>query len=74
LGVAACGGSVLDPGAGNYAGHGTGTLAIDGSAHAVPRQINATATTDFDTELSVRVALGNQSGHDGNRDGHRRER
>lgn len=60
LGVAACGGSALDPGAGNDAGRGTGTLAIDGSAHAVPRMINATETTDFDTELSVRVALGNQ--------------
>jgi hypothetical protein len=60
-GVAACGGSVLDPGAGNDAGRGTATLAIDGSAHAVPRLINAKTTNDFDTELSVHVALGNQT-------------
>lgn len=59
--VAACGGSNLDPGAGNDVGSGTGTLAIDGSVRASPHQINARAPTDFDTEFSVRVSLNNQT-------------
>ncbi|HEX7836291.1 MAG TPA: hypothetical protein VF469_02445 [Kofleriaceae bacterium] len=60
-GLAACGGGSLDPGAGNDAGSGTGTLTVDGSAHASPRQINARTPTDFDTEFSVRVSLNNQT-------------
>lgn len=60
-GVAACGGSDLDPGAGNAVGNGTGTLSVDGSARALPRQINARARTDFDTDFSVRVSLNNQT-------------
>lgn len=60
-GIAACGGSNLDPGAGNDVGSGTGTLTIDGGAHASPHQINARTRTDFDTEFSVRVSLNNQT-------------
>lgn len=59
--VAACGGGNLDPGAGNDAGSGTGTLAVGGSARASPRQINARTAANFDTEFSVRVALDNQT-------------
>jgi hypothetical protein len=60
-GAAACGGGNLDPGAGNDAGSGTGTLAIDGSAHASPQQVNARLRTDFDTALGVRVSRNNQT-------------
>ncbi|HEU4727405.1 MAG TPA: hypothetical protein VFT22_05945 [Kofleriaceae bacterium] len=58
--MAACGGSDLDPGAGNAAGAGTGTLVINGSAHASPRLINARMKTEFDTELTVRVSRDDQ--------------
>jgi hypothetical protein len=63
FGVAGCGGSDLDPGAGNDRGTGTGTLAIDGTVHASPRQdlVNAHMNTDFDTDLSIRVSLSNQT-------------
>lgn len=61
LGLAACGGGDLDPGAGNAAGAGTGTLVVTGSAHATPRLINARIPADFDTELTVRVSRDNQA-------------
>jgi hypothetical protein len=59
--IAACGGSNLDPGAGNDPGTGTSTLEIDGSAHATPRMVNARMNTDFDTDFTVRVSLNNQT-------------
>ena len=59
--VVACGGDDLDPGAGNASGSGTGTLAVDGTAHASPHRINAQLPADFDTEFSVRVSLDNQT-------------
>lgn len=59
LGLTACGGSDLDPGAGDSAGTGTATLVVDGSVSANPRLTNAQAPGDFDTELSVRVSLNN---------------
>jgi hypothetical protein len=59
--VSACGGSSLDPGAGNDPGTGTSTLAIDGSVRASPRVINAHLATDFDTDFSLRVSLNNQT-------------
>ncbi len=55
--LAACGGSDLDPGAGNDAGGGTGTLVVDGRATAEPNLANARVASDFDTELEVRVRL-----------------
>ncbi|TMQ19109.1 MAG: hypothetical protein E6J90_18715 [Deltaproteobacteria bacterium] len=59
--VAACGGGSLDPGAGNSGGTGSKTLSVDGSARASPRQINARAPADFDTDFSVRASLGTQA-------------
>jgi hypothetical protein len=61
LGLTACGGDRLAPGAGSDPGTGTGTLAIEGSVHASPRQNNARVSTDFDAELSVRLALADQA-------------
>lgn len=58
--LAACGGSDLDPGAGNSAGTGTSTLLVDGDIEARPRVGNARASGDFDTHLSVRVSLNGQ--------------
>lgn len=55
--LAACGGSDLDPGAGNDPGGGTGTLTVDGSARAEPRLSNARAVSDFTTDFEVRVRL-----------------
>lgn len=52
---AACGGSELDPGAGDDPGTGTTTLAIDGTVSAEPRLANARSPGDFDTSFSVRV-------------------
>ncbi|HET9989466.1 MAG TPA: hypothetical protein VFQ65_13135 [Kofleriaceae bacterium] len=56
---AACGGSPLDPGAGNSAGGGTSTLLVTGSATATPRLTNAQQASDFDTAFSVRIELAN---------------
>jgi hypothetical protein len=63
FGIAACGGSNLDPGAGNDPGTGTRTLAIDGSVHASPRGdlTNARTNTQFDTDVSVHVTLNGQT-------------
>lgn len=57
LGFAACGGSDLDPGAGDSAGAGTSTLTVSGTVTAVPRLTNATKSEDYDTALTVRVVL-----------------
>ncbi|MEP6864587.1 MAG: hypothetical protein ABJE66_28455 [Deltaproteobacteria bacterium] len=54
---AACGGSPLDPGAGDSAGTGTSTLLVTGSATATPRLSNAQQPSDFDTAFSVRIQL-----------------
>lgn len=59
--LAACGGSNLDPGAGDSPGKGTSTLSIDGSAHASSSTTNATKTSDFDTDFSVRIQLNGQT-------------
>jgi hypothetical protein len=56
---AACGGSPLDPGAGDSAGTGTSTLLVTGSATATPRLSNAQQASDFDTAFSVRIQLSN---------------
>lgn len=56
-GASACGGSDLDPGAGDDPGHGTSTLLVNGDINARPRLTNAREPGDFDTELSVRVML-----------------
>jgi hypothetical protein len=63
LGLAACGGSDLDPGAGNDPGTGTGTLAIEGSVRASPRGdlANARTSAEFETEFSIRVSLNTQT-------------
>jgi len=61
LGIAACGGSNVDPGAGNDPGTGTGTLVVTGSARATSRTVNAKLDTDFDTTFSVRVSLNSQT-------------
>ena len=57
LAAGACGGSDLDPGAGNDPGEGTSTLLVDGNITAQPRLVNARDRGDFDTEISVRVSL-----------------
>lgn len=59
--VAACGGSDLDPGAGDAAGTGTQTLTINGGAHAQPRLVNARERTDFETDVDVRITLNGQT-------------
>jgi hypothetical protein len=61
LGLAACGGGALDPGAGNDPGTGTSTLAIDGNVQASSRTVNARVNTDFDTDFTIRVSLNNQT-------------
>lgn len=61
LAMAACGGSNLDPGAGNDPGTGTGTLEIDGTVRATSRLTNARSNAEFDTDFSVRVSLNNQT-------------
>lgn len=57
LGFAACGGSDLDPGAGNDPGSGTNTLQVEGSVSTEARLSNARTAGDFDTEFRVRVHL-----------------
>lgn len=56
--AAACGGSELDPGAGNDPGTGTSTLRIDADLHASPIVSNAASPQSFTTELSVDVRKG----------------
>jgi hypothetical protein len=53
----ACGGSDLDPGAGNDPGEGTSTLLVNGNITAQPRLANARERGEFETEISVRVSL-----------------
>jgi hypothetical protein len=49
----------LDPGSGDSAGSGTGTLVVNGSAHASPSVASARLSTDFDTDFTVRITLNN---------------
>ena len=58
--AASCGGSDLDPGAGNDPGTGTSTLEVDGEIRARPRLINARVAGDFETHFSVEVSLNGQ--------------
>jgi hypothetical protein len=60
LGFAACGEPGLEPGVGNDLGAGTGTLVLDGSAHALPRLFNARRDLDFDTQFSLRLLRNNR--------------
>ncbi len=60
LGLAACGGSDLDPGAGDDPGTGSRTLTVDGSVTAEPRLANARNASEFDTDFSVRIQLNGQ--------------
>ncbi len=57
--LAACGGSPLDPGAGNSLGTGTSTLLVDGTARAHAQIANAKSSTDFSTDFAVQVTLNN---------------
>ncbi len=61
LGAAACGGSDLDPGAGDDPGTGTSTLTVNGSVSANPRLSNAQNAGEFQTEFSVRLQLNGQN-------------
>lgn len=56
-----CASNGLDPGAGDAAGTGTGTLSIEGEVYASPRQSGAQAAGDFDVDFAVRVLLNNQT-------------
>ncbi len=58
--VGACGGSALDPGAGNDVGDGTQTLVVNGSANANAELTNAQNAADFNTDFSVRISLNGQ--------------
>lgn len=60
LTLVGCGGSDLDPGAGDDRGTGTSTLAIEGEMSARPRVVNAPQAGDFDTHFSVEVILDGQ--------------
>ncbi|MFN0252485.1 MAG: hypothetical protein ACKV2T_36750 [Kofleriaceae bacterium] len=53
--VAACGGSDLDPGAGDDPGQGTSTLAVEANVSANARVDNARNAGEFDTEMTVRI-------------------
>ena len=55
LGLAACGGSNLDPGSGNSQGTGTRTLLVDGSVDASASIPNAGDATAFTTHFDVRL-------------------
>ncbi len=57
----ACGGSDLEPGAGNDPGQGTSTLQVEGSVRAWPRLDNARSRGDFDVDISVRVYRNGQN-------------
>ena len=57
--LAACGGSPLDPGAGNSLGTGTNTLLVDGNARAHAQIANAKSSTDFSTDFEIQVTLNN---------------
>ncbi len=56
--AAACGGSDLEPGAGDDVGDGTQTLLVEGSVRAEPRVTNARSYADFDVEMSLRITKG----------------
>lgn len=58
---AACGGSSLDPGAGNDGGSGTKTLTVVGTMRAEPNLVNAQNFGEFTTAFSVRVTLDTQT-------------
>ena len=59
--LGACGGSDLDPGAGNDGGEGTSTLTVSGNVSAEPRLSNARSGGEFDTDFSVRVERAGQA-------------
>lgn len=59
--LTACGGSDLDPGAGDDPGTGTSTLTVDGSVSANPRFSNARTSGEFETDFSVRIQLNGQN-------------
>lgn len=59
--LGACGGSDLEPGAGNDAGEGTSTLTVTGTVSASPRLNNARTAGDFETEISVQVERAGQN-------------
>lgn len=57
--VGACSSSdPFDPGSGDSAGSGTGTLVVQGAVSAQPRVAAAMTPADFDSEFAVEVALG----------------
>ena len=58
LALVACGGSPLDAGSGDSAGSGTQTLTVEGSAIAHPNVANSGTPTDFTTDFSIHVQLG----------------
>jgi len=58
--LAACGGSELDPGAGDDPGTGTATLVVTGSVTARNQLTNALTAADFATDFAVRVMLNGQ--------------
>jgi hypothetical protein len=58
--LTACSSNPLDPGAGNQAGTGTGTLLVNGDAHAHSDVANAKLSTDFTTDINVQIMLNNQ--------------
>lgn len=59
--LGACGGSDLDPGAGDDPGDGTSTLTVSGTVSASPRINNGRSNGDFDTEISVHVERNGQT-------------
>lgn len=59
--LGACGGSDLDPGAGDDPGEGTSTLTVTGNVSASPRLNNARSNGDFETEFSVHVERAGQT-------------
>jgi hypothetical protein len=62
VGTAGCdAGTGLDPGAGNALGTGSHTLAVTGSAYAVPRQGDARFARDFTVAFAVVVARDGQA-------------